>query len=70
MYSHSKKDLIHLAPRHMLSEHVSKIGLPDFIQEEIWEQQIFWSNLMCEERCNWTKNQWVDWYEYIVQMER
>jgi len=70
MIQHTKKELINLAPENSLDQHVSKLNLPDCIQSEIQEQKVFLGRTKIIAMCNWHKNQFITWYNQIVENER
>lgn len=60
---HTKKQLIHLAPKEMLFQHVKKLNIPDYIYQELWEQKNFFSAARMEKMNSWNYEQFVNWYD-------
>jgi hypothetical protein len=63
MSSHTKNQLIALAPEEMLFQHMQKLNLPEYVITEMWEQKNFISQSSKEKMNHWTYNQFISWYE-------
>jgi hypothetical protein len=63
MSSHTRTQLIHLAPEEMLFKRMESLKIPDYIVTEIWEQKNFFSASKMEKMNNWNREQFLNWHE-------
>ena len=60
--THTKKQLIELAPEAMLYQHIDNLKLPEFIKIELYEQMNFFSNAKKILMNSWSRFEFEQWY--------
>ena len=69
MLTHTKKQLTELAPEYSLDQHVNRLNLPEVVQSEIQEQRVFLGRTKIISMCNWSRDQFISWYNQIIENE-